>query len=143
MSRLAATLWFALSLTLTFGHPIAAQRMRHSTAPMIDAPGVGARSADAVDSVVAVAASNASPSLRATPVNSDAIIMRREQFKNVGGLVGTFGSMVWAYEATKGDLEALPVACMAPFIALLGHTVGGALGYGVSFAFYPPQRGNR
>ncbi|MFL5617990.1 MAG: hypothetical protein ACJ79A_06280 [Gemmatimonadaceae bacterium] len=86
-----------------------------------------------------MAASSSSAAPRTTALAGDALLTRRQHFMNVGGLAGTVGAFVWAHQAAKNDGAALALPFMFPFVVLTGQTVGGAIGYGVSFAFYPPR----
>lgn len=140
MSRPAAWLALVVVLMLASARPMGAQSIASLHAiPTSEALrfGVPVDRAGAIgaDSVSTVELSMVKPDV-------DAIINRRRRFAKTGGFCGLAAASAWLIRSSSRNpsIEHVAIAAAMPLWALPVYTLGGAVGYGVSFVFLPPQR---
>lgn len=144
MSRLTISLATMLVLAMVGVEPLAAQDGALGPAiPMSDVLATGVRASDLHRVAVGTAPSLES---RSAPLEVDAIIHRRERFFAAGAATGMALATVWAFRRVNvkdGGLGIVALPFLLPIVWIPGGAFGGAVGYGVSFLFYPTERVNR
>ena len=142
MSRLAISLTLVLVLASTWTRLLDAQAaVRTHAIPTRDALRGGARPSD-IHPSGAEAAVIAEP--RTAVPDVDAIITQRGRFAKAGVITGMAAATVWAYRSARLDgFGMLTLPFVLPILWIPSGVAGGAVGYGVSFIFYPPERVNR
>ena len=147
MFRFVRSLAGAIALSTAIVHSLAAQSLAPLAVRPLDASHADRR-ADVGGALFGIADSTPFAQTGAPIASTLAggpIEPRRSPFIRAGAITGVAAATLWAYQSAnkKDGFGNLMWPIVLPLVAIPSALLGGTVGYGVSFLFYPAKHENR